>query len=118
MSQCRWLGARSGMPRSPQPLVAGKWKLTEEIATGSGDTRVWRATSRKGISVVMKILPLPPSRDVAAKRRAYFDDEVHCGRKLIHETIRKLIDAGEVEDGARFFYPNGFLYLVFEWIPY
>jgi serine/threonine protein kinase len=100
------------------PRLDGKYRLLQDVAAGSDGTRIWRAQTTAKEEVMVKILPLPPSKDALAKRRAYFADEIECGQVLRGEHVRAFLGSGEVKEAARFSYPNGLLYLVFEWIPY
>ena len=99
------------------PLIDRQYALIDEIGEGSF-ARVWQAVDRREQPVVLKQIPLPKNPEMARRRRAYWEDEIEAGRALVDDTIRSMVASGEVRDGSKFGYPHGFLYLVFEWIPF
>ncbi|MDX6210489.1 MAG: eukaryotic-like serine/threonine-protein kinase, partial [Frankiales bacterium] len=96
-------------PADPERLVAGRYRLTRQIAVG-GMGEVWQAIDeRLGRTVAVKLLKPEYSREPTFLAR--FRGEARHAAALSHPGIAAVFDYGEVQDGGRML-----AYLVMEYV--
>src|SRR5262249_48323630 len=91
----------AAMPEQPTSVLAGRYKLLEEIGEGGMGT-VWMAEQMEPVKrlVALKLIkPGMDSRDVLAR----FDAERQALALMDHPNIAKVHDAGTTEAGRPFF---------------